>query len=926
MDTIEVGACPTLRRSSNSSATSSEAGARWRRLGERARAGRCGAARARPRRSPRSSRARPASDHAGDVSAPCQRTLVEPCYATVRRGSTRIGRNPVFMRPTRIARYTLLRPVSCRDGLSRRRVAGSVPSLPSFVQAVPALLTRARIAPSPRFGSPRGGRHHFLSRARAHAGGTHPRGCVDRVGGPERGGRRLDAGQLWRLTVAVRSLPRGTVTFLFHGRGGGRHGCCTSWERSGSPGRCRITGACSERVSSGMAGSRWIRRETRSSLHFRPHQVLSQLPRRGRPSSKGGRYAYGLVCTPGRHLSLRRGVCGCGCAPGGANRGGWLGRAGTAVACRARPGGRRGTRSWRAPSQGPVGAGTDFSAWRRGSPSSEDAPSIESADPGTQVLGRKRELAEVVELLTRADVRLLTLTGAGGTGKTRLALAAAGASAGAYPDGVWWVPLASLRDPTLVLDQTRQALGPQGRRRRATERQAAAGSVRQFRARRSEQWCSCGCPGAMSEHAGARHEPRAAPARRERSTWFRRCRRRTRSLFSLNARSKPRRQTPCWQSVRRLDCLPLATELAAARTRVLSPEQILERLEQRLPLLGGGPRDAPERQRTLRATIDWSYDLLTQHEQRLFARLAVFVGGCTLKPQRRSRTLTSTRCNQLVEKNLLSTHQRTVLDARDEVASTREHLRACGEEGRGQERRGRYYGRFAESARLALSDVDHLDWLPRRKPITTTSSRARLGARREEPARGKSRPRSRSILAAPRPLGGRPTMGLHRFGLERPHTRSARRSGSARQPSSRQSRETRPRRSPTPRSNLHHARLATRTRPRLLSTASVPRLSTRVTPHRSRLVRGESRCRASGGREQRSRAGNDQPRVGRTPRRRPRGSRRSVRRSCRDRARRKQAAARRCGREPRGCVPAAAAWPRPPQTSRKRSNWRSSLD
>ena len=82
---------------------------------------------------------------------------------------------------------------------------------------------------------------------------------------------------------------------------------------------------------------------------------------------------------------------------------------------------------------------------------------------------------------------------------------------------------------------------------------------------------------------------------------------------------------------RRLDDLPLALELAAARVKALSPAQILERLEQRLPLLTGGARDAPERQRTLRATIEWSYDLLADEEKLLFARLAVFRGGCTLE-------------------------------------------------------------------------------------------------------------------------------------------------------------------------------------------------------------------------------------------------------------------------------------------------------
>jgi predicted ATPase/class 3 adenylate cyclase len=334
--------------------------------------------------------------------------------------------------------------------------------------------------------------------------------------------------------------------------------------------------------------------------------------------------------------------------------------------------------------------------------------------PATQFLGRSRELAEVLELLARADVRLLTLTGAGGMGKTRLALAAAGVSAGAYPDGVWWVPLASLRDPALVLDQTRQALGLQGDvAEQLTDKRLLIlfDNFEHVLAATSGLGDVLGlCPNVRMlvtsreplRLAGER-EYMVPPLSEEDAV----------DLFSERAVEAAQAETAL-AICRRLDCLPLAMELAAARTRVLSPLQILERLEQRLPLLGGGPRDAPERQRTLQATIDWSHDLLTRDEQRLFARLAVFVGGCTLDAAEEVANADLDTLQSLVEKNLLRhTGERFwMLETIREYAL--ERLRAYGEEERAQERHGGYYRRFAESARLEVIEaVDHLDWLPR---------------------------------------------------------------------------------------------------------------------------------------------------------------------------------------------------------------------
>ena len=116
---------------------------------------------------------------------------------------------------------------------------------------------------------------------------------------------------------------------------------------------------------------------------------------------------------------------------------------------------------------------------------------------------------------------------------------------------------------------------------------------------------------------------------------------------------------------RRLDNLPLAVELAAARTSVLTSEQILERLSQRLDLLKGG-RDADPRQQTLRATIEWSYELLDTEEQQLFARLSVFAGGCTLEAAEEVGDADLDTLQSLVEKSLAALHRRALLDAGDD--------------------------------------------------------------------------------------------------------------------------------------------------------------------------------------------------------------------------------------------------------------------
>jgi hypothetical protein len=255
--------------------------------------------------------------------------------------------------------------------------------------------------------------------------------------------------------------------------------------------------------------------------------------------------------------------------------------------------------------------------------------------PATPFVGRENELEEVTGLLGRDEVRVLTLTGPGGSGKTRLALQAAGALADDYPDGVFWVPLAPLRDPALVLPQVAQALGAKrdlgqhiGDRRllllldNLEHVLAAAADV-------GELVASCPGLGLLTTSRAPLHlegewEYAVDPLAESEAV----------ALFEQRARAVAREFSANGEVVeicRRLDCLPLAIELAAARAKLLPAAAILARLEQRLPLLAAGSRNAPERQRTLRATIEWSHDLLTEEEQILFARLAVFAGGWELE-------------------------------------------------------------------------------------------------------------------------------------------------------------------------------------------------------------------------------------------------------------------------------------------------------
>jgi len=263
--------------------------------------------------------------------------------------------------------------------------------------------------------------------------------------------------------------------------------------------------------------------------------------------------------------------------------------------------------------------------------------------PATAFLGRERELREVVELLDRKDARLVTLTGPGGAGKTRLVLQAAAEASDGFPDGVHWIPLAPLRDETAVGATFAQAL--EIRDRQGLE--IGLSIVASLDTRRSlivvdncEHLVAgvaelvghlvAGCPNVVvvassRERLGLRAEriyevPPMATGDGH-------------ALFVERAAAV----RPGFQPDQHVDAicdavdqLPLAIELAAARVRALSPAAIHERLTQRLELLASRDRDVEERQRTLEATIAWSYDLLSQEEKSVLRSLSVFAGGCTL--------------------------------------------------------------------------------------------------------------------------------------------------------------------------------------------------------------------------------------------------------------------------------------------------------
>ncbi len=266
--------------------------------------------------------------------------------------------------------------------------------------------------------------------------------------------------------------------------------------------------------------------------------------------------------------------------------------------------------------------------------------------PATTLLGREEDFATAAALLDEGDVRLLTLTGPGGIGKTRLALELAQRLGERFADGARFVALAALDDPARVMPAIAQALGAAESEDQGTfdalrtllgdaevllvvdnfeQVLAAAPDLGRLLAAAPRATLVVTSRAALriaGETVLAIAPLAPAPA----SDLFKRRARSLNPRLALGAEEETSVRRIC----ERLDGLPLAIELAAARSPVLTPAAILERLEGRLDLLRAGPRDAPVRQQTLRATIDWSYDLLDPAQRALFAQLGVFAGGWTL--------------------------------------------------------------------------------------------------------------------------------------------------------------------------------------------------------------------------------------------------------------------------------------------------------
>jgi predicted ATPase len=387
--------------------------------------------------------------------------------------------------------------------------------------------------------------------------------------------------------------------------------------------------------------------------------------------------------------------------------------------------------------------------------------------PRSRLIDREQELAQARTLLQREDVGLVTLTGPGGVGKTRLALQVAAELATQFADGVAFISLASLTDPTLVVPTVARALGVSQTGDDALDERllaylqprqvllvidnaeqllAAAPLAPQYLelAPRLKLLVTSREPLRVRDEQVVPVPPLELPDPAHLPDLAHLVQIPAVALFVERAHEAnpafaltPENAAAIAQICQRLDGLPLALELAAARLSVLPPAALLQRLEHRLPLLSRGARDLPERQQTLRNTIDWSYDLLETGEQQLFRRLSVFVGGFTLEAVQAiclPETISPTSSGQvddgvlleqlahLLDKSLVQAQQGTSAEPRFTMLETireyaSEQLQESREEAAVQERHAHYFLRLAEEAEPHLyRPAERNSWLERLEP------------------------------------------------------------------------------------------------------------------------------------------------------------------------------------------------------------------